>query len=100
MARVIDRKNRRKKDQDLNKRSNEEPKWGQNIIQDKRKRRGHNPKVKAEKETKINAQGGEPQGTANNVRARMSRRRVAPNVVPARGRSSNHGDVGGTQKEH
>ena len=29
----------------------------------------------------------------------MSRGRVGPNVVRARGRSSNHGDVGGTQKE-
>ena len=29
----------------------------------------------------------------------MSRGRVGPNVVRARGRSSNHADVGGTQKE-
>ena len=29
----------------------------------------------------------------------MFRGRVGPSVVRARGRSSNHGDVGGTQKE-
>ena len=54
--------------------------------------------MKAKRETKTNA-GGEPQGTAYHVRARMSRGRVGPNVVGARGRSSNHGDVGSTQKE-
>ena len=54
----------------------------------------------ATRETKTKAEGGEPQGTPYRVRAHISRGRVGPNVVRARGRSSNHGDVGGTQRKH
>ena len=50
------------------------------------------------RETKTNAKGGKPQSTALCVGAHMPRGRVGTGGIPARGRLSNHGDDGGTQK--